>query len=115
MRTVAALIDAVAAPEPPLPPVAATDAEAAFATWLAFAPRLNRAGFRAVIALLRLARFGARDRAGRLAVLRRLGPLEQALRSAAAVSYYGDATVLRVLGVDPSARVREALARRAAA
>jgi len=34
-RAAAALVDAVAAPEPPLPAVADTDAVASFATWLA--------------------------------------------------------------------------------
>jgi len=115
---VAALVDAVAAPEPPLPPVAATDAVASFARWLAHAPRVNRTGLRAALAALALARFRSRDRPTRLAVLRRLGrlaltrPLGEALRSVAAVSYYGDRGVLLVLGHDPATRVREARERR---
>ena len=99
----AALADAAAAPEPPLPPVAATDAAAAFDAWLAAAPRRNRLALRgALLALERLAgrrRFRSRDRAGRLAVLRRLQrsrvpivpQLAEALRSAAVLSYHGDA------------------------
>jgi len=117
--TVAALVDAVAAPEPPLPPVAATDAVASFAIWLAHAPRVNRAGLRALVAGLRLVRFASLDRAARLAVLAGFGrlaltrPLGEALRATAAVSYYGDRGVLLALGYDPAARVREARERRA--
>jgi hypothetical protein len=100
-RAAAALVDAVAAPEPPLPPVAETDAVAAFATWLAYAPRPNRALLRAALLALAAAGLPRRDRAGRLALLRRLGrrsPLAEGLRATAAVSYYGDAGVLRALG-----------------
>ena len=102
-RAVAALVDAVAAPEPPLPPVRDTDAVASFATWLAHAPRPNRTVLRAALLALAAARFPRRDRAGRLALLRRLGgsPLAEGLRATAAVSYYGDAGVLRALGHGP--------------
>ena len=62
----AALIDAVAAPRPPLPPVAETDAVAAFARWLDYAPRLNRTALRTALAGLALARYGRRDRTARL-------------------------------------------------
>jgi hypothetical protein len=98
-RAAAALVDAVAAPEPPLPAVAETDAVAAFATWLAYAPRPNRVLLRATLLALAAAGLPRRDRAGRLALLRRLGhsPLAEALRATAAVSYYGDAGVLRQL------------------
>src|SRR5688572_4638622 len=99
-RAVAALVDAVAAPEPPLPPVRDTDAVASFARWLAYAPQPNRAVLRAALLALAAARFAHRSRAGRLALLRRLGrsPLAEGLRATAAVSYYGDAGVLRALG-----------------
>jgi hypothetical protein len=110
----AALIDAVAAPLPPLPPVADTDAVAAFGRWLSYAPRPNRAALRTALAVLALARYPRRDRAARLALLRRIGPLGEALRAAAAMSYYGDAGVLAALGHDPAARVREARAARIA-
>jgi hypothetical protein len=93
-RAFAALVDAVVAPEPPLPPVGATDAVAAFAAWLARAPRLNRIVLRAALVAVGL----ARSRAARLAVLKRLGPVGEALRPLAAACYYGDAGVLRVLG-----------------
>jgi hypothetical protein len=102
-RAAAALVDAVAAPQPPLPAVRDTDAVASFATWLAVAPQPNRALLRAALLALAAARFPQRDRAGRLALLRRLGhsPLAEGLRATAAVSYYGDAGVLRALGHGP--------------
>jgi choline dehydrogenase-like flavoprotein len=123
----AALADAVAAPEPPLPPVAATDAAAAFDAWLAAAPPRNRRALRfALLALERASgprRFRTLDRAGRLRALGRLRrsriPLvpqvADALRSAAVVSYHGDARVMATLGYDAAARMREVRARRAAA
>ena len=99
-RAVEALVDAVAAPRPPLPPVADTDAVASFATWIALAPQPNRALLHAALGTLALVRFARRDRAGRLSLLARLGhsPLGEGLRATAAVSYYGDAGVLRALG-----------------
>jgi hypothetical protein len=102
-RAAAALVDAVAAPEPPLPPVRDTDALQAFSTWLAYAPRPNRMALRGALLVLAAARFPRRSRAGRLALLRRLGhsPLAEGLRATAAVSYYGDAGVLRALGHTP--------------
>ena len=112
----AALIDAVAAPRPPLPAVAETDAVAAFDRWLGYAPRDNRAALRAALAALAISRYPHRDRAARLALLRRIRPrpAAEALRAAAAVSYYGDAGVLAALGHDPATRVAEARAARAA-
>ncbi len=99
-RAGAAVVVAIAAPEPPLPPVRDTDALAAFSTWLAYAPRPNRVLLRGALLALAAARFPRRSRAGRLALLRRLGhsPLAEGLRATAAVSYYGDAGVLRALG-----------------
>jgi ferredoxin len=123
----AALADAVAAPEPPLPPVAETDAAAAFDAWLAAAPPRNRRALRlALVALERgtgRRRFRTLDRAGRLRALRRLQrsriPLvpqvADALRSAAVLSYHGDARVMATLGYDAPARMREVRARRPAA
>lgn len=102
-RAAAALVDAVAAPEPPLPPVRETDAVAAFATWLAYAPRPNRLLLRTALLALAAAGFPRRDRTGRLALLHRLGhsPLAEGLRATAAVSYYGDAGVLETLHATP--------------
>ena len=122
----AALADAVAAPAPPLPPVAATDAAAAFDAWLAAAPPRNRAVLRGALHALERAsgrrRFRTRDRAGRLRALDRarrarvplLPQLAEALRSAALMSYHGDARVMAALGYDAAARVAEVRARRAA-
>jgi hypothetical protein len=63
-RAVEALVDAVAAPRPPLPTIADTDAVASFATWIACAPQPNRALLHAVLGALALTRFARRDRAG---------------------------------------------------
>lgn len=116
----ACLTDAVVSPAPPLPPVAATDAVAAFDAWLRRAPRANRMLMRAALYAIELAprrRFGARlrrlDRERRLAWLEGLQrarvpgarELADALRAAAAVSYYGDADVMRLLGYDADERV----------
>ena len=99
-RAIAALVDAVAAPEPPLPAVSETDAVASFAAWVAYAPRPNRVLLRATLLALAAVGLARRDRAGRLALLHRLGrsPLGEGLRATAAVTYYGDAGVLRELG-----------------
>jgi hypothetical protein len=86
-RAFARLIEIVCAPLPPLPPVADTDAVAAFERWMRQAPALNRGLTR--LALLTL---GARVIA--------LEPL----RAAAAFSYYGDAHVAEVVGHAPRAR-----------
>ena len=127
---VLALADAAAAPEPPLPPVAETDAAAAFEAWLAAAPRHNRAALRAALHALELAphaagrpRFRRLDRADRLAILRALQhshvplvpQLAEALRAAALLSYHGDARVMRALGYDATARVSAVRARRGTA
>ena len=66
-------------------------------------------------------RFRTRDRAGRLRALERLRrarcrslpQLAEALRSAALMSYHGDARVMAALGYDAAARVAEVRARRA--
>lgn len=93
--TFLALADAVVAPEPPLPPVADTDAAAGFSAWLVHGAPLPRAGMRAALAAL--APLRRRDRGARLAALKRLGPLGEGLRSAAAMSYYGDPRVARLV------------------
>jgi hypothetical protein len=98
----ACLVDTVVAPVPPLPPVAQTDAVDAFDRWLTAAPRLNRAGLRAALLALGAIRLRRHDPAGRLRLLRRLPrELTEPLRAAAAMSYYGDAAVARLLGYDP--------------
>jgi len=93
---IARYVHQAVAPAPPLPPVAATDAVAAFCAQLAAAPRLNRAALRAL-----LVAHGAGVR---------LGPAEEPLRALAHISYYGDLGVMRTLGYDPEAVVRRARA-----
>jgi hypothetical protein len=93
---VARYVEEAVAPAPPLPPVAATDAVAAFAAQLAAAPRLNRLGLRALLVA----------HAAGLA----LGPAAEPLRALAHISYYGDLGVMRALGYDPEAVLRRARA-----
>jgi hypothetical protein len=117
----ACLVDTVVAPAPPLPPVSATDSVTAFDAWLAEAPPLNRFALRGLLYGLeagpwlagRHGRLRRLDPAARLAFLKWLEcarlpgacHVVEALRGAAALSYYGDAEVMRVLGYDASARV----------
>jgi hypothetical protein len=109
---VAVLADTVAAPEPPLPPVADTDAVAAFDRWLVHAPALNRLALRAVLYPAG-ARLRRRDRAARVAALRALDgsrvpgvrQLTEAVRTAVAACYFGDTGVMRLLGYDADAVV----------
>jgi hypothetical protein len=104
----AAVVDAVVAPAPPLPPVADTDAVPAFDALLAAAPPLNRAALRVLLHIANLARLRTRSRERRLAVLARLGAPADALRSLAAASYWGDAGAQRAIGYDaPAGRARE--------
>lgn len=112
---VAALADTIAAPEPPLPAVAATDTVAAFDRWMVQAPALNRLALRGILypagAVLR-----GRSRAERIAALRRLDrsrapgvrQLTEAIRAAVAGCYFGDADVMRRLGYDADAVVARA-------
>ena len=116
----AAFTDAVAMPEPPSPPVGATDAIEGFDAWLADAPQANRTAIRA--SLLGLGtRLRGRDRAERADALRALAhtpgvaPLMEALRAAAAAAYYGDDGVMQRLGYDAGERVRRGAEIRAAA
>jgi hypothetical protein len=86
-RAFARLVELVCAPEPPLPPVAETDAVESFERWMQRAPALNRFASRAALSLL----------GERVVAL-------EALRAAAAVSYYGDPRVSEVVGYAPRAR-----------
>jgi len=112
---VAALADTMAAPEPPLPAVADTDAVDAVDAWLARAPALNRAGLRAAIRLVGAGGFAERDRPERTRRLRRWErtPLRQLVRvlvGLIVIAYYGDDEASRVLGYDPDAVLRRAAA-----
>jgi hypothetical protein len=81
------VIDVAVAPAPPLPPVNQTDAIAAFDRLLGASPRTHRLALRA--AVLATAR--------RPSLLKRLDPV----RATAAMTYYGDPGVQRILGYDP--------------
>src|SRR4051794_23722825 len=59
----ACLVDAVAAPEPLLPPVRETDAAFFFDRWMAASPTANAIGMRALLWVLELAPFGLGYRA----------------------------------------------------
>jgi hypothetical protein len=98
-RTFAAVVDAVCAPEPPLPPVADTDAVAAFEHWMSTAPAPNRVAVRAALLGLTACRFRDRPRLRRTRWVS--GALAEPLRAAAAISYYGDREVSRVVGYAP--------------
>lgn len=123
----ACLTDAAVAPEAPLPAVAQTDAVVSFEQILSRSPALHRLGLRACLLALELGPaalgFGARLRrlgpAARLAYLERLqrGPMEplaKALCGMAQLSYYGDESVMRLLGYDAAARVERGRALRRA-
>ena len=88
----ARIVDSVVAPAPPLPPVSGTDAVASFDRLLAASPALHRLGLR--LAVIAIGRIPREQRAG---VLKRIDPI----RATAAMAYYGDARVQRLLGYDP--------------
>ena len=116
----ACVADTLLAPAPPLPPVAQTDTVASFDAWLRRAPRANRLALRALLLALELAPRVAtrahtawralppRERLALLGRLERAGgrPIVEALRAAAAVSYYGDAHVSALLGYVPANQPR---------
>jgi hypothetical protein len=104
----ACVADTLLAPAPPLPPIRDTDAVAAFDFWLSRAPRINRMALRALLLALGM-RLRRLTPAARLATFERLArhpagkAVVEALRAAAAVSYYGDAHVSALLGYTPRA------------
>jgi ferric-dicitrate binding protein FerR (iron transport regulator) len=122
----ACLVDAVAAPEPLLPPVAQTDCALAFDRWMAASPTINARGMRALllaIELLPLAMgYGARFR--RLPVEQRarfvkamdrsrskqLRQLTKLVKGAAFLCYYGDDSVMQRVGYDAEATLDRARA-----
>jgi hypothetical protein len=119
----AALVEGAVRPGGELPPVAQTDAVPAFGALLAALPRTNRAALRALLRGLDAAprAGGPRRRLRDLAPAERSGWLEDAAKRPgargaaagvmirlAAYCYYGDAGVMRLLGYDAEARVREA-------
>ena len=118
----ACVCDTVVAPRPALPPVRETDAVEFVDRWLARAPRLNRAGLRALLYAAELApralgakgRLRALSEAERARVLRELErsrrtrELVKLLQGIAFIAYYGDDAIMRRLGYDASARVERA-------
>ena len=106
-RAVAALVDAVAAPEPPLPPVADTDAVAVVRDLDRLAPQPNRAVLHAALGALALARF-ARARPRRPA---RAAAAPRALPARGGPARHGRGELLRRRG--RAARARPRPARRA--
>jgi hypothetical protein len=120
----ACLVDTVAAPEPLLPPVAATDCAFAFDRWMAASPALNARGMRALLLALEVMplAMGFRQRFRRLPVDERarfvsrvehssnkhLRQLTKVLKGAAFLAYYGDDDVMRRVGYDAQANVERA-------
>jgi len=117
----ACLCDTVVAPEPPLPPVAETDAVDAFDRYLVGTPPLNRAGLRAMVHAAELAprllgqgarlrRLGGPERgeALRRAEASRAKPVVDVLEFVVRLSYFGDDSVMRLLGYDADANLRRA-------
>jgi hypothetical protein len=88
------VVEALVAPVPPLPPASETDATDAFERSLAAGPRLNELALRAAFLLV-----GAGLRREQLLKL---------VRSLAHLHYYGDESVMRLLGYDPAAVVARA-------
>jgi hypothetical protein len=118
----ACLCDTVVAPQPPLPPVAATDAVASFDYYVRRSPPLNRAALRALLYAVELAPrllgFGRRlreleadERARALGAAagtrrREARQLLELAASLARLSYFGDSAVMRRLGYDADAVVQ---------
>jgi hypothetical protein len=90
-RRFEALVEEVVRPSGALPPVAATDAVAAFESWLRAAPALNRLFFRVL-----------------LRVRGHVREADELLFRLAAHCYYGDRSVMRALGYDADAVLRRA-------
>jgi len=124
----ACVCDTVVAPEPALPPVRETDAVEFLDRWLAKAPRLNRAGLRALLYAAELSprAVGGRGRLRALSEAQRVEALARLERSGRArdlvklisgiayLAYYGDDAIMNRLGYDADANVARARELRAA-
>jgi hypothetical protein len=123
----ACVCDTVVAPRPALPPVQETDAVEFLDRWLGEAPRLNRAGLRALLYAAELAprALGGRGRlrslseADRAEVLVRLEStrahdLVKLVKGIAFLAYYGNDGIMQRLGYDAEATVSRARELRAA-
>jgi hypothetical protein len=118
----ACVCDTVVAPRPALPPVHETDAVEFLDRWLGRAPRLNRAGLRALLYAAELApravggraRLRALPESERADVLARLErsprarDLVKLLQGIAFLAYYGDDAIMLRLGYDADANVARA-------
>ncbi|MFL5867427.1 MAG: hypothetical protein ACJ766_10065 [Thermoleophilaceae bacterium] len=118
----ACVCDTVVAPRPALPPVRDTDAVEFMDRWLGKAPRLNRAGLRALLYAAeiapralggggRLRSLPESERASFLARMersRRAGEVVKLVKGIAFLAYYGDDDVMRGLGYDPDGNVERA-------
>ena len=93
-----------------LPPVAQTDAVAAFDAWLRAAPAPNRAALRVLLRAVARGDVNARIESGR----GRLAGGTQLLARIALHCYYGDRDVMRRLGYDAAAVAQRGLALRRA-
>lgn len=117
----ACLVDTVAAPEPLLPPVHATDAAYFFDRWMAASPRGNAIGMRALLYVVevlplllghgaRLRRLPVADRVRFVDRVEhmpaaRVRQLAKLVKGAAFLSYYGDDEIMRRVGYDAAANV----------
>jgi hypothetical protein len=124
----ACVCDTVVAPQPALPPVHETDAVEFLDRWLSRAPRLNRAGLRALLYAAELAprALGGRrrlrelpegERADVLARLERsprLRDLVKLVQGIAFLAYYLDGAIMLRLGYDADATVERGRDLRAA-
>jgi hypothetical protein len=124
----ACVCDTVVAPRPVLPPVHETDAVQFLDRWLAQAPRLNRAGLRALLYAAELApravggrgRLRALPEAERADVLaklersRRARDLVKLISGIAFLAYYGDDAIMNRVGYDADANVERGRRLRAA-
>jgi hypothetical protein len=124
----ACVCDTVVAPGRALPPVRETDAVEFLDRWLAKAPRLNRAGLRALLYAAELSprAVGGRGRLralpeaqraealARLESSRRARDLVKLISGIAYLAYYGDDAIMNRLGYDADANVARARELRAA-
>lgn len=126
-RVVGALVDWAVAPRAPLPDVRDTDAVDAFERLLERSPAPQRVALRAALLALELLPLASRSRRplGHLSTAERnaafarlergrLGAAGSALARVAALVYYGDAAVQRMLGYDADAVVARGRSIRAA-
>ena len=94
LATIESLITWAVDPQPPLPPVAETDAVAALVANIEHSPGPQRIALRAALAAAGALQRGALDRAP-------FAPLADLVTALSHLAYYGDLGVSRVIGFDP--------------